>query len=178
MTNIKVEIIRQFVHSDLSDIAQATEDAIREGIGFNWVVPPGREVIESYWEGVLVVPHRILLVGKLDETIVGSIQLIKPGHTKETSSFSATVEAHFVAPWARGHGIAKILLEHAEAEARKLGFSIIHLSVRETQERAIQIYEEAGYHCWGVLPYYEFVNAQMVAGRYYYKQLEPASELV
>lgn len=175
---IKIEKLSSFQHSDLADLVQATEDAIREGIGFNWVVPPAKEVLESYWEGVQVVPHRVLFIGRLDNTIVGSIQLVKPGQSKETSSFAASVEAHFVAPWARGHGIAVQLLEEAQQEARREGFSVIRLSVRETQDRAIQIYEEAGYHCWGVLPYYEFVSAKMVAGRFYYKHLEPATELV
>lgn len=175
---IKVEKITEFKHSDLDDLVQATEDAIRDGIGFNWVLPPGREVLEQYWHGVLVVPERVLFGGRLDGTLAGSIQLIKPGPSKETSSFAATLDAHFVAPWARGHGLARALLQLAEREARTLGFSVLRLSVRETQEAAIKLYEEGGYKCWGVLPYFEIVNARMVAGRFYYRQLEPVTSLV
>jgi GNAT superfamily N-acetyltransferase len=175
---IKVEKLTEFRHSDLSDIVQATEDAIREGIGFNWVLPPGRDVLETYWNGVLVVPQRVLLGGRLDGTLSASIQLIKPGITKETSSFAATLEAHFVAPWARGHGLAKALLEAAERQARSDGFSVLKLSVRETQDAAIKLYEESNYIHWGTLPTYEFVNAKMVAGRFYYKNLEPITSLV
>lgn len=174
----KVEKISEFRHSDLSDLVQATEDAIREGIGFNWVLPPGRDILETYWKGVLVVPQRVLLGGRLDGTLAGSIQLVKPGVTKETSSFATTIEAHFVAPWARGHGLAKALLQAAERQARADGFSVLKLSVRETQEPAIQLYEESGYVHWGTLPTYEFVNAKMVAGRFYYKNLEPITSLV
>ena len=83
-----------------------------------------------------------------------------------------------MAPWARGHGLAKMLLEAAEREARSQGFSVLKLSVRQTQERAMKIYEDCGYNCWGVLPTYEFVNAQMIAGRFYYKNLEPITTLV
>ncbi len=175
---IKVEKITEFRHSDLSDLVSATEDAIREGIGFNWVLPPGRDVLETYWKGVLVVPQRVLLGGRLDGTLAGSIQLVKPGVTKETSSFAATIEAHFVAPWARGHGMAKALLQNAERQARADGFSVLKLSVRDTQEAAIKLYEENGYIHWGTLPTYEFVNAKMVAGRFYYKNLEPITSLV
>jgi len=175
---IKVERVSEFKHSDLADLVQATEDAIREGIGFNWVLPPGRDVLETYWKGVLVVPQRVLLGGRLDGTLAASIQLIKPGVTKETSSFSATLEAHFVAPWARGHGLAKSLLEAAERQARADGFSVLKLSVRETQEAAIQLYEENGYIHWGTLPTYEFVSAKMVPGKFYYKNLEPITTLV
>jgi len=174
----RVERMTEFRHADLTELVQATEDAIREGIGFNWVVPPGKDILETYWKGVLVVPERVLFVGRLDGTLAGSVQLIKPGVSKETSSFAASVEAHFVAPWARGHGLAKMLLEAVEREARNQGFSVLKLSVRDTQERAIKVYEESGYVHWGTLPTYEFVNAKMIAGRFYYKNLEPITTLV
>jgi ribosomal protein S18 acetylase RimI-like enzyme len=174
----RVERITEFRHADLTELVQATEDAVRDGIGFNWVVPPGKDLLETYWKGVLVVPDRVLFCGRLDGTLGGSVQLLKPGPSKETSSFAASVEAHFVAPWARGHGLAKTLLEAVEREARSQGFSVLKLSVRETQTRAIKIYEDCGYTQWGLLPTYEFVNAQMIAGRFYYKNLEPITTLV
>lgn len=174
----RVERMTEFRHADLTEMVQATEDAVREGIGFNWVLPPGKDVLETYWKGVLVVPERVMFAGRLDGTLAASVQLVKPGLSKETSSFAASIEAHFVAPWARGHGLAKMLLEAAEREARSQGFSVLRLSVRETQDAAIKLYEENGYICWGVLPFYEFVNAKMIAGRFYYKNLEPISTLV
>lgn len=174
----RVERITEFRHADLTEMVQATEDAVREGIGFNWVLPPGKDVLETYWKGVLVVPERVMFAGRLDGTLAASIQMVKPGLSKETSSFAASIEAHFVAPWARGHGLARMLLEAAEREARSQGFSVLRLSVRETQDAAIKLYEESGYICWGVLPFYEFVNAKMIAGRFYYKNLEPISTLV
>ncbi len=176
--NARVERMTEFRHADLNELVQATEDAIRDGIGFNWMVPPGKDVLETYWKGVLVVPERVLFVGRIDGTLAASIQLVKPGASKETSSFAASLEAHFVAPWARGHGLAKNLLDSAEREARSQGFSVLKLSVRQTQEAAIQLYEESGYTCWGVLPTYEFVNAKMIAGKFYYKNLEPITTLV
>lgn len=174
----RVERLTEFRHADLTELVAATEDAIREGIGFNWVLPPGKDVLETYWKGVLVVPERVLFAGRLDGTLSASVQLVKPGPSKETSSFAASIEAHFVAPWARGHGLAKLLLEAAEREARAQGFSVLKLSVRETQDAAIKLYEESGYHHWGTLPYYEFESAQMIAGRFYYKNLEPISTLI
>lgn len=175
---VKIEKLTAFKNADLTELVAATEDAIRDGIGFNWMVPPGRDILEKYYNGVLVVPDRILFVGRLDGTLCGSIQLLKPGMSKETSSFAASLDAHFVAPWARGHGMAKLLLEAAEREARMLGFTVLKLSVRETQEAAISLYEEMGYVRWGTLPTYEYVNAQMIAGHFYYKNLEPISSLV
>ncbi len=171
----KVEKIESFKPADLSDLVQATEDAIRDGIGFNWVIPPGRDILETYWKGVVLVPDRVLFCGRLDGTISASVQLIKPGASKETSAFAATLDAHFVAPWARGHGLAKMLLEEAEREARKLGYTLLKLAVRQTQQAAIQLYEEQGFVLWGTLPYHEYVGGNMVAGNYYYKSIEPIS---
>lgn len=173
-----VEKITEFKGADLGDLCQATEAAIRDGIGFNWVIPPMEDVMEAYWRGVLFVPERVLFIGRLDGVVAASIQLVKPGPTKETSSFAASIEGHFVAPWARGHGLAKALLHEAEREARKDGFSVLRLSVRETQEAAIKLYEENHYVRWGVLPYYEFVSARMIAGHFFYKQLDPITRLV
>lgn len=164
--------------SELHDLCVATEDAIRDGIGFHWITPPARELLESYWRGVLMVPSRTLFIGRLDNVIVASVQLLRPSKTKETSAFSASIEAHFVAPWARGHGLAPMLLQEAERTAAKEGFSVINLSVRETQSRALEVYREAGYSEWGVMPYYEYVNASMVSGHYFYKKLEPISNLI
>lgn len=178
MTRISVELCTELKPADMVDICHATETAIREGIGFNWIVPPMPDMMESYWSGVLHVPERVLFLGRLDGTVAASVQLLKPGPTKETTAFAATVEGHFVAPWARGHGLAKALLQAAEREARKCGFSVLKLSVRETQEAAIALYEESGFVRWGVLPCYEYVNARMIPGHFFYKNLEPLTHLV
>ena len=37
-----------------------------------------QEKMVDYWKGVLLVPERLLIVGKIDNVICGSIQLIKP----------------------------------------------------------------------------------------------------
>lgn len=178
MASITVEKPAELKTADLNDLCQATEDAIRDGIGFNWMMPPMRETLEAYWKGVMLVRERSLFVGRLDGTLAASIQLVRPSKSKETSAFAASIEAHFVAPWARGHGLAKLLLDHAEREASKEGYSLIRLSVRATQERALNLYRENGYVEWGVLPYYEIENASMHAGHFFYKQLAPVSNLI
>lgn len=175
---IKVEKITEFKGSDLADICKATEDAIRDGIGFNWITPPTIDVLEAYWKGVLFVPERVLFIGRLDGMVGGAVQLLKPPPSRETSSFAASIEAHFVAPWARGHGLAKSLLQFAEREARAAGFSVLRLNVRATQEAAIKLYEENGYVRWGILPAYEFVNSRMIPGHFFYKNLEPISNIL
>ena len=172
---ILVERITQFKEGDLGDLCGATEDAIKDGIGFNWLTPPPSEVLENYWKGVLMVPERVLFGGRLDGALAASVQLIKPSKHKQAAAFMGTLEAHFVTPWARGHGLAKALLQAAEEEALNCNLSLLTLHVRETQQAAIHLYEENGYIRWGILPYYEQVNGQMIAGHYFYKQLKKPS---
>lgn len=174
---LRVSRIKKLELEDLDNLVQATEAAIADGIGFNWLTPPSKETLESYWKGVLMVPERVLIGAWLDGVLCGAIQLVKPSRSKETSYFAAHIEAHFVAPWARGHGLAVRLLEQAEREAVMEGFTVIRLSVRETQEAAIHLYEEHGYLKWGVLPCHEFVAGQMIAGHYFHKNLPIASSI-
>ncbi len=175
--HIRVGRLKAFTLDDVHNLCKATEDAIADGIGFNWLTPPPLETLQAYWKGVLMVPERVLIGAWLDGSLCGAIQLVKPSRSKETSYFAANIEAHFVAPWARGHGMAIRLLEQAEREAILEGFSVVRLSVRETQEAAITLYEEHGYLKWGVLPAHEFVAGRMLAGHYFYKNLPIASSI-
>ncbi len=168
---IAVEHVSKLKAGDLEDLCKATEDAIRDGIGFNWLTPPPLETLESYWKGVTVVPERSLFVGRLDGTIAGAIQLVKPGPNKQSTAFSASIENHFVAPWARGHGLARALLSAAEEEARSEDFSVLILSVRATQTAALHLYEHAGYKEWGILPKFETIHNDYVAGHFFWKEL-------
>lgn len=169
-----VERIEHLSAADLDDLCQATADSIEDGIGFNWVTPPPREALEAYWRGVLVVPERTLFVGRLDGTIAGAIQLVRPGPSKESTAFACLIEKHFVAPWARGHGLARELLTTAEYEANRGGYSVLKLDVRATQEAAIRLYQQCGYQRWGVLDQYEMVDGQMIPGHFFIKELKVA----
>ena len=168
----KTEKLNELKRADKASLCEATEDAIRDGIGFNWNTAPSREVLESYWRGVLIVPERELFVGRVDGTIAGAIQLVKPSASKQSQAFMARISNHFVAPWARGHGLAVQLLHDVEEDAKREGFRVLTLEVRETQKTAIEIYESHGYVKWGELPYYEMINGRMVAGYFYAKTLE------
>lgn len=174
--NVKVERLDRFKGPDLLDLCAATEDTIKDDalsftIGLNRTHCPPRERLEAYWKGVIIVPERTLIVGRLDGAIASSIQLVKPAPSNQTSNFCGFVDHHFVAPWARGHGLAKDLLAVAEEEARNIGLSVLRLSVRANLENAITIYETAGYKRWGELEKYEMVDGKMLGGYFYYKDL-------
>ena len=145
MTAVSVEQVEELSDADLAELCDAAEVAILDGGGFGWLSPPPREAMERFWRGVMVVPERHLFVGRLDGRLGGSAQLIQAPRNNEAQSAIATITSNFVAPWARGHGMARDLTEACEEAARANGVRFINLDVRETQEAAIQLYESLGY---------------------------------
>jgi len=169
-------IDEKFRTADLHDLCDAADAAIRDGGGFGWVEPPPREVMERFWRGVLIVPERILFIARLDGVIAGSAQLVRPPRNNEAQAHACQLTTAFVAPWARGHKLARNLTLAVEREARRLGFRILNLDVRETQQAAIAMYETLGFRRWGTHPYYACVGGKAVAGHYYFKDLTDPAE--
>lgn len=182
MPETSVQIVEALQGHEMVELCDATSAAIEAGGGFGWLNPPPRQVLETYWKGVLVVPGRTLFVARLDAVVAGSAQLVRPTRNNEAQAAACTLVSHFVAPWARGHGLARMLTEAVEETARAEGFGMINLDVRETQEAAIAMYEAMGYAHWGTHPLYaRLPEGRWVPGRFYYKILvgdvpEPAAE--
>lgn len=55
----------------------------------------------------------------------------------------------YVQPSARRRGVARAMLAHAEAEARRAGYRRIVLSTSELQQAALAFYRGAGYEALG-----------------------------
>ena len=104
--------------------------------------------------------------------VAGSAQLIKPAKNNEAQSHSCILSTFFFASWARGFGLAKAVFQKAELKAKEDGFKVINLEVRETQLRAIQLYEQAGYVKSGMNPKSVYIDGKYIAGYYYYKELK------
>jgi ribosomal protein S18 acetylase RimI-like enzyme len=172
---IAVERLTQYSGTDLDDLCEATESAILEGGGFGWLKAPPRQVLENYWKGVLLVPERRLVVGRLDGVIAGSVQLSRAPRNNEAQAFAGTITALFVAPWARGRGIGRRTLIEIERFARELGIAVLNLDLRDTQRAAIGLYESLGYQRWGTHPGYAQVEGRVVPGHYYYKRIDQPS---
>jgi ribosomal protein S18 acetylase RimI-like enzyme len=172
MGDIRVQIVTELKRAELSELCEAANDAIEGGGGFGWLKPPHRNVMESYWKGVLLVPDRTLFLGWLDGTVAGSAQLIRPNKNNEAQGHTAQIATSFVAPWARGHGLARQLTLALEDHARAMGVLVLNLDVRETQEAAIQLYRSLGYHEIGRHPKYAKVEGKYVAGLYFWKALD------
>jgi ribosomal protein S18 acetylase RimI-like enzyme len=168
---VSVDRLTAFAGPDLHDLCDAADAAIVAGGGFGWLAPPQRHVLEAYWKGVLVVPERELFVARLDRTIAGCAQLVRPPRNNEAQNYVGQLTHAFVAPWARGHGLARGLALAIEKAARDAGLRVLNLDLRETQDAAIKLYESLGYQRWGTHPHYAWIDDRWVAGFFYHKDL-------
>ncbi len=172
--SVGVEFVAEALSkNDLNDLCDATDAAIKDGGGFGWVNLPSREILENYWNGVVTAPTRELFVARLDDTICGTTQVVLPPKNNEAQGHTVTLTTQFVAPWARGYGLAKMLLEEVEKKSIADGYAVINLDVRETMEGAIHLYETLGYKHFGTHPFSVRANNKTIQSRFYYKVINP-----
>jgi ribosomal protein S18 acetylase RimI-like enzyme len=168
---ISVERATELAGPVLHELSDAADAAILHGGGFGWLSPPPRHVMEAYWKGVLLVPERELMIGRLDGVVAGSAQLMRPPKNNEAQAFTGQLTTFFVAPWARGYGLARRLMLAVEAAAKDAGLRALNLDVRDTQTRAVAVCEQLGYQCWGSHPRYAWIDGRWHTGLYFVKDL-------
>lgn len=174
---LSVERANTLSDEDLNALCEATTAAILDGGGFGWVNPPERLALERYFRGVLLVPERALFVARLDGAVVGSAQLVRPPRNNEAQAFAAQLMHSFIAPYARGHGLARMLTARVEEGARALGYHVLNLDVRASQEAAMALYHSMGYVAWGEHPAYARVGGVTLRGVFFYKLLQPGGRI-
>lgn len=171
---LSVEFVKEALSpNDLNDLCDATDAAIKDGGGFGWVDLPARDILENYWRGVVTAPTRQLFVARLDDTICGTSQLVLPPKNNEAQAHMVTLTTNFIAPWARGFGLAKKLLKKVENKAANDGYSVVNLDVRETMDDAIGLYESLGYKKFGAHPCAVVVHGEKIKSKFYYKIINP-----
>ena len=170
--NIKVELLSSINSLDLADLCNITEQAIKAGGGFGWLKVPPRNTLNKYWSGIMLIQNRKLIVGRLNGAIAGALQLMFQPSNNEAQKNICNITSHFVAPWARGHGLAKTMIDRAETVGVENGVNWVQLDVRETQDAAIQLFKSKGYKQWGVNPSYAQVEGKNIKGFYYFKKLK------
>lgn len=84
-------------------------------------------------------PDGAFVVGFADGVAVccGGIKPLRDG--------ACEIKRMFVAPMARGRGVARALLGELERRARALGYAVARLDTGPRQPRAQRMYERAGY---------------------------------
>lgn len=87
----------------------------------------------------MIRPRGAFLVAFSDEMPVGCVGL------KGTSADYSEVKRLWIAPSARGQGLARRLMERIEAVARKLGVSLLRLDTNKALPEAIAMYRKSGW---------------------------------
>ena len=169
--NITIEDLKKISSVDLADLCNITEQAIKAGGGFGWVRVPSTDVLKKYWNELLLIKTNKLIVGRLNGAIAGTLLLSFSTPNNEAQKNIAKIQSHFVAPWARGYGLAKAMIDFTENVSRENDTKCIQLDVRETQEAAIKLFKTKGYKLWGENPHYAFVNGNFIKGIYFYKKI-------
>ena len=169
--NISVDTIHNLSEVDLADLCNITEQAINAGGGFGWLRVPTREILNQYWKRITDDGLNNLIVGRLNGVIAGTLQLSYEAPNIESRKNIAQIKRHFVAPWARGYGLAKTMIDFSEQKAKEDNIKSIQLSIRETQDAAVQLFTSKDYKVWGENPCYAFINGSFIKGIYFYKNL-------
>ena len=124
-------------------VARALERACSEDIRIRY---GGDEPEEELDAAPFDPPAGAFVVAYL-EVDGGDLLPVGCGGIRRVPGVDATCELKrmYVAPEARGRGVARSLLDHLEDEARALGCSALWLETGTEQPEAIALYESHGY---------------------------------
>ncbi|MDM5227290.1 GNAT family N-acetyltransferase [Cytobacillus sp. NJ13] len=165
--NIKVEKCIK-IEEHIIELADLLIDVVKDGasIGFLPSLKPS-EAIKS-WESVLN-PDVILFVAKVNNEIVGSVQL----HlcSKQNGGHRAEIAKLMTHPNYRRNGIGRLLMEKAHETALKMGRTLLVLDTREGDPSNL-LYTSLGYTNAGRIPAYAMSeNGNFDATIIYYKNM-------
>ncbi|MGO3518320.1 MAG: 1-(5-phosphoribosyl)-5-[(5-phosphoribosylamino)methylideneamino]imidazole-4-carboxamide isomerase [Acetobacter cibinongensis] len=167
-----VHRVLELEEDDLQALCEAVDAAILDGGGFGWIQPQGRQVLERYFKGLLLVPERMLFAVRLDGVIVGCAQLVRAPRNNEAQAMCVSLMHLFVAPYARKHGLGAQLLHEVENAARSMGYRVLNVDIPDTQTGAIALFRKAGFQQWGTHPHYARIGDQTVSGLFFTKLLD------
>ncbi|OHV73086.1 GNAT family N-acetyltransferase [Ensifer sp. LCM 4579] len=156
----------------LPALAEVLSDCVEGGASVGFMHPFTPQNARSFWESVAAAVARsetVLIVAEVDGRALGTVQVGLA--TMPNQPHRADIKKLLVHRQARGLGLARRLMEQAEAEAVKRGRRVLVLDTA-TGEPAEAIYERFGWQRVGVVPDY----ALMPDGRYcdttlFYKHL-------
>ena len=169
--NISVESLSSISDIDLADLCNISEQAIKAGGGFGWLSVPPREILKKYWNGLVLINTKKLIVGRLNNAIAGTLQIAFQPPNNEAQKNITQIQSHFVAPWARGYGLAKAMIDFAEEISKENNCTCLQLDIRETQDAAIHLFKSKGFIQWGENPKYALIDGKFIKGLYFYKNL-------
>lgn len=103
-------------------------------------ITPGHVPDPDPEAGAFRPPHGAFLIARRSGEVLGCVSL------KRHDPTTGEIKRLWVAPAARGHGLARRLMALIEAEARTLGFTGLVLDTNAALAEAIALYRATGWH--------------------------------
>jgi GNAT superfamily N-acetyltransferase len=138
----------------LDELAAVLADCVAGGASVSYMAPFTHEQARAAfaaWAGDVERGARLLLAAFVDGTIVGTVQVVFA--TQPNQPHRADVAKLLVHRSARRRGLAQVLMEHAESEARAEGRTLLVLDT-VTGDDAERLYTRLGWTRVGVIPNY------------------------
>lgn len=142
------------VHEQLDGLAAVLVDCVAGGASVSYMAPFTHEdarAVFAAWAAEVDQGRRLLLAAFADGDLVGTVQVILA--LPPNQPHRAEIAKLLVHRWARRRGIAQLLMEHAESEARAAGRTLLVLDT-VTGDDAERLYTRLGWTRVGVIPGY------------------------
>jgi GNAT superfamily N-acetyltransferase len=157
----------------IDDLAAVLADCVAGGASVSYMAPFPREAARQAFEGMVAEVEqgrRLLLAAFLDGVVVGTVQIILA--LPPNQPHRGEIAKLLVSRAARHRGIAQLLMQHAETEARIAGKTLLVLDT-VTGGEAERLYTRLGWNRVGVIPEFAlFPDGRPCATTFFYKQLD------
>jgi GNAT superfamily N-acetyltransferase len=165
-------VARADAHALVDALADILIDCVEGGASVGFMLPLPRERALAFWRGVadgVARGERILLVAEDAEGVVGTVQVLIA--LPDNQPHRGDVAKMLVRRRGRRRGIARRLLDAAEAEARREGRSVLVLDA-VTDGDAARLYARAGWQRVGDIPLYALMpSGGYCSTTYFHKHL-------
>ncbi len=156
----------------LTALAEILSDCVEGGASVGFMSPYTPQDALSYWQGVAEAVSEggtVLIAAEKDGEILGTVQL--GIGTMPNQPHRADLKKLLVHRKARGLGLARLLMDAADAEARRHGRHVLVLDTA-TGSPAESIYERLGWQRVGVIPQYALMpDGSYCGSTFFYKSL-------
>jgi ribosomal protein S18 acetylase RimI-like enzyme len=144
---LKIEELKS-IETHIDSLSELLVKVVDDGASIGFLPPMNLSDARHYWQTVLT-PNVILFVAKLNNEIVGTIQL----HlcTKQNGLHRAEIAKLMTCPNARRKGVAHSLMKVAEKRAINEGRTLLVLDTREGDPSNL-LYQSLNYIPAGKIP--------------------------
>jgi GNAT superfamily N-acetyltransferase len=143
--------IGQAGEDDIEELAALLLDAVADNAGISFMAGLRHDEAVAWWHKTLSTasPRTVILTARDEEGVVGTVQL-QPAWPPN-QPHRADVAKLIVDRRARGHGIAKALMQELERRARDQRFTLLLLDTCK-DSTAERLYSSLGWNRVGVVP--------------------------